>query len=119
MLLENITIDDAKTLLLTHESGLKRRKSIPISPLPFINFTMKNNTNSNITNQRVCNNNLPLNLSINMEIKTTHLNLPITNHHLSTLNPYIELHHLIMVEEECSVNYVKKWSDSIYLLVLI
>lgn len=41
MLKEKITIDDAKALILSHESTLKRRKTTLISPLPTINVATK------------------------------------------------------------------------------
>lgn len=41
MLTKRITLDDAKVLMLSHESRLTRRKTTLISPFPSVNFAAK------------------------------------------------------------------------------
>lgn len=41
MLGEKVTIEDAKALLLSHESQIERRKTVQISPLPSVNLSVK------------------------------------------------------------------------------
>lgn len=38
---EYITVNDAKTLLLTYESRLERGKEVSVSPLPSVNLSIK------------------------------------------------------------------------------
>lgn len=44
---ERIIIDDAKTLLLNHESKIKRRRQAKIYPVPSFNLSVATPTNRN------------------------------------------------------------------------
>lgn len=50
MLSPTVTLDDAKLLLLSHESKLDRCKSLAISRLPSVNLTVKNSSPQHIQN---------------------------------------------------------------------
>lgn len=51
MLTEKVIIDDAKVLLLSHESRLERRKLVSMTNLPSVNLSVKNGANSSFQSE--------------------------------------------------------------------
>lgn len=47
MILENVSIDDAKAISLSHESRIERKRQTNISPLPSVNLSVITATDKN------------------------------------------------------------------------